>query len=323
LLIIIEGPDCAGKSTLAARLADVIRSYDDEMKVTLLHRGPPTGHPLDEYVAPLLSYRPGYRNHVICDRWHLGELVYPRVYRRSSAMTPGVAAYVELFLQSRGAYVVAMDCDDDYLRACGEYRGDPVSELELLAPANARFREVFAQTALPSTTVASGDVTELDVRAIIGEAKLIEDRVTHALGGEYTTYVGSPRPSLLLVGDRRGIAGEPTDYGDWPAFAPFSATSGDYLMTVLTQELLRVPTHGHLLSSLAFANANDVDNIRDVWLDVGEPPVIALGVNAARKLRLSDVPVKRKIPHPQYWKRFRHHEPDVYLQQLMGHAVAV
>ena len=49
MLIIVEGPDGAGKTTLVAALATALRASSDSASVDVLHRGPPVAHPLLEY----------------------------------------------------------------------------------------------------------------------------------------------------------------------------------------------------------------------------------------------------------------------------------
>ena len=115
MLIICEGPDSVGKSSLAARFKQHVErgSGVGESGVELLHKGPPVLHPLDEYVVPLLHYRPFRGEHVVCDRWHWGEGVYPQVFPRSTQFDDAVRYYTELFLMSRGAYVVHVSGPED------------------------------------------------------------------------------------------------------------------------------------------------------------------------------------------------------------------
>jgi hypothetical protein len=86
---------------------------------------------------------------------------------------------------------------------------------------------------------------------------------------------------------------------------------------VLTREPLRVAEHGTLLSTIGIVNANDVDDVTEVWEAVGRPRVVALGVAAAGTLRTRGISFTR-VPHPQYWRRFRHHEPEVYLRRILA-----
>src|ERR687897_2440373 len=85
LLVILEGPDGAGKSTLSRELAASLRAAYPADSISEFHKGPPHHHPLVEYEQPLFHYRPGTGRHIICDRWHVGEAVYPEVLGRATS----------------------------------------------------------------------------------------------------------------------------------------------------------------------------------------------------------------------------------------------
>ena len=69
MLIVLEGPDGSGKTTAVRKLTQrgALRG------ATVLHFGPIEKDPLEEYELALQWYRPGTRQHVICDRLHLGD----------------------------------------------------------------------------------------------------------------------------------------------------------------------------------------------------------------------------------------------------------
>lgn len=78
-MIILEGTDGVGKSTVAKRLAAA--GY------VSVHAGPPTGTDwFDEYVAPVVDARDAGVN-LVMDRWHVGEMVWPRYFGRDSLFT--------------------------------------------------------------------------------------------------------------------------------------------------------------------------------------------------------------------------------------------
>jgi hypothetical protein len=319
LLILLEGADCVGKSQLARRLRHALghgRYLTSEAAVSVIHRGPPTAHPLIEYVKPLLNYRPDGQRHLVCDRWHVGESVYPTVVGRPTQQDAAVHAYIELFLLTRGALLVHVRRTSEYLIKCGIHRNDSAEELERVRETTDAFERVVGNSLLPTVSLDVDEPTEDDVAFIIDQAATAAYRASQH---RFTTYVGAIEPTLLMFGDRRGVNGDPRDYGRWPAFTPFADTCGHYLMSVLTRQPLRVPVHGTLLSTVAFANANDVDNPQHIWEDAGRPRVVALGTEARKTLRRKDVPISHYAPHPQYWRRFRHHEPDVYLRRLLNH----
>lgn len=318
-LILIEGADCAGKSTLAGRVVDLLRRTYPGEHVEYRHCGSPTQHPLDEYVAPLLNYRPATGQHVVYDRHYVGELVYPSIVDRPSAMTSAVRTYVELFLVSRGATLVYCTATDRHLIDCGVARGDAVDDL-INVPATVRAfdREVTRSTLARLTVDATPPPSSYldDLASEVVDLAVGNDALTHDLNA-FTTYVGPRRPGLLLVGDRRGTPShDVAEFGDWPAFAPFASTSGRYLLDTLTSVDLRVATHGVQLSTIGLVNANDVDDVRALYDTLGRPSVVALGRNAQRRLADVDVP-HRSAAHPQYSRRFLHHRRDAYLCQLL------
>jgi hypothetical protein len=100
MLIAIEGVDLTGKSTLAAEL-------EDAWGALVYHAGPPTGGSLVAYEDPIAWYDPLGTEHVILDRWHVGEYVWPAIFRRPTDMVdPAVRRHVEMFMCSRGCTVV-------------------------------------------------------------------------------------------------------------------------------------------------------------------------------------------------------------------------
>lgn len=300
MLVILEGPDGAGKSTLATLLLARLAVWRPTETIELLHRGPPRRHPLDEYVSPLLDYRPRTGRSVICDRWHLGELVYPRVLERPTAYDEAVSRYVELFLASRGALVILVDADDETLRERVARRGDDLVDPDRAVAAAAAFRKLSRRL---THTVVPGDrpdAVDLDELLALGEFTEAE---TARLTTNFTTYVGPPLPSLLLVGDVRATG---TAVGDLrPAFMPYPATSGHYLLRSLEADTYE---------RCGLANARDVDDVHRLHAALGRPDVVALGNNALA----GAVGLTRRgtavgaVPHPQFWRRFLHRHSAAY-----------
>lgn len=96
MLTIIEGVDGTGKTTLAGKISE----QHDAM---YLHAGPPQHEDwVREYVDPLLRFPYGWD--IVCDRWALGELVWPKLFNR------------------QGLFKRAADLDA-CLRACREVAG--------------------------------------------------------------------------------------------------------------------------------------------------------------------------------------------------------
>lgn len=306
MLIILEGPDCAGKSTLASDIKRRIWSRGDG--VDIFHRGPPTRHPLDEYVTPLLEYRPG-RPHIICDRWHLGELVYPQILGRPTRMDPAVTWYIEMFLRSRGASITVLRPPFDELMVRYAVRGDrfiatdqmmavweAFNQLEPLSPARRTPDEVIA-----SATGAAQRAQRLN---------------------RLVTYVGDPTPDVVFVGDVRNCVGVHCTHRDrhsplGTAFMPYPATSGHYLLRSL---LAAVDLKWISTVRVGLINACDVDSVPLADDALYGPNLVTLGVQANKKLIKLGIP-HAAAPHPQYVRRFHNSAMPAYgklLSNIIG-----
>jgi hypothetical protein len=289
-LIILEGPDGAGKTTLARSLVANIQLRDPGSTVELFKCGPPSRHPLDEYVTPLLTYQPGSKHHVICDRWHLGETVYPDVLNRPTKMTPAILEYIRLFLRSKGAYVARII---PLWTELEKRIGDRPELLTVKQRHAAYFRWTSMAHGVAFRDVGPGELMDY--------ARTAEGLTAYPA----QTYVGDTMPELLIVGDVRHCAGgekcthynrKHSEFG--AAFMPYPSTSGLYLMNALTEAGLPRERYG-------VVNACDVDKIAEVWWSLGCPRVVTLGTKAHG--RLEELKIKHgAVPHPQFIRRFHH-----------------
>lgn len=304
MLLIIEGSDCAAKSTLVTRVAERVAQLYPADTVDVRHAGPPTQHPLDEYVVPLLDYRPARGHHVICDRWHLGESVYPHVFGRETKFDLAVQAYTDLFLRSRGALLVHVDAEDSEVEDCLRSRGDELVDPSQASSILRQFRSRAAVSLLPTVVVRGFQVTSEDVDTLVRKAYAL-DLVQRTLA-PFTTYVGSRTPGTLLLGDiRHGhVKGEPNIL---PAFMPYGATSGHYLLTQL------VGRYGfQILKNVGIANACDDDDHEALWTLLGKPATVTLGRRARKRTPWAT----RSVDHPQFRRRFRYAEGEAYAAEI-------
>jgi hypothetical protein len=301
VLLLVEGPDGTGKSTLVNDLEKCINELYPSDYVHVYRKGPPREHPLDEYESKIIPYRPGRGEHIICDRWHLGELVYPKVFGRKTEMTPGVFAHIEMLLQSRGALLIntyRLDVDDHAEQLM--QRDDIDVNPDMLPSIRDGFRDaVHFNTQLTTidhdyercSYISSSDCAA----SLISAASKLEQSVMDL--NEFVTYVGSPRPSLLILGDVRHNTDPKTNQSLKPTFMPYKNTSGFFLMEALHDGGF---TGDPWRAAIGIANANDVDNPVRLWHRLGQPHVIALGKNSSRNLHVPH----SNVPHPQFIRRF-------------------
>lgn len=299
MLVIVDGPDGAGKTTLVAAVErELVRLFPRD-EVVLFHKRPPTAHPLAEYVEPLLGYRPWQQTHVVCDRWHWGEAIYPQVLERPTRLDGAVWRYTEMFLRSRGALAVFPDVSASTLQERVRARGDDLVTPEMLPRLSTAYRHVAMRSKLPVYRYSAHLDNDLARVAhnILEEANRLERAA--AVVNPFHTYVGPPRPDVLLVGDER----PPRMDRDHPAFMPYAPRSGHYLLSALT---------GPRLHNLGIVNANDGDDVLEAYLALGEPStVVALGREASRTLTRVGVE-HSAVPHPQFVRRFYQRHRDEY-----------
>lgn len=293
MLVIIEGCDGSGKSTLADML---LRELDDAV---LLHRGPLERHPLEEYEADLDGYRPGGEGpHIICDRWHLGELVYGPIFRGESKLDPAMRWHVDAYLRSRGAMLVYTAQSANVIKTRLRERGDDMVADEHVERIIAGYETVLAGSLLTAWTLT--DPRHTDILECIGIADRLEEAAAPL--ARFPTYVGPACPSTLLLGERRGP--HPEQERMRACFVPYPSTSGHYLITGLLDMFVS--------DGIGLANACEED-VPALWEQLGRPRVVALG-NEAHEA----TPVQHGVvPHPQYVRRFHHGRRDEYIKTIM------
>jgi hypothetical protein len=96
MIIIIEGPDGAGKTTLAGELVD-------HFNLRYVHEGPPPQDidPLEYYTDLLTSYRD---DNIVFDRFALGERVYGPILRGTDRLTEEKWKIFRRLMQRFGAF---------------------------------------------------------------------------------------------------------------------------------------------------------------------------------------------------------------------------
>lgn len=333
MLIVLEGCDGAGKTTLAQQLVKEaeLRGWEGEV----WHRGVPMRHPLEEYEWDLeqdYARTPAERSRrlLVADRWHLGQLVYGPLYRKDlKDFDLACAWHVDAKLQSLGAVQLIMSPPlevirerlairgEDYLKEghvqyvheayesmtrcrCDEFTGSPLSCI-----GHGFFSRSFS--------ILRESLDDDDVRVLVDTAACRSERVDALT--PFSTYVGPRYPEILLLGDRHNGSDrrepEPTDYD--AAFVPYGGTSGRWLCQTIVQTSL----HEH---NIGVANANQ----EDVWSlteALHHPKIVALGQLAHDALVNRGI-VHGWVPHPQFARRFHHDNRSEYAGAILEAATS-
>lgn len=302
MLIVIEGPDRTGKSSLAQRIADKVNGR-------VIHAGPPTKHPLEEYETALDTYDPRGQDHLILDRWHLGEYVWPAIFKRETLFNRACQIHLAMYMRSRGAFFIHADRDP---RKLGQ---ELIDAHEPIGPAELpEVRSLFDKALKDVGAHGVWDYerhTDVDVDNFIDNARsnaVDVGRIWNRLG---PGWVGTEQPHALIVGDELGPLKPGTTPPEDIPFAPYAATSGRYLLDSFTEKMWRGIA---LVNSVSGRNQARRD-LMTTWEAFGSPRVVALGQKASERLERWNVP-HQAVPHPQHWRRFRYNDREDYISMI-------
>lgn len=135
MIIIFEGPDGAGKSTMieAVKQQHLNAGHAPE-SVQIWRAGPfpPDSDAWREYVLPLTSLYPSRDWLVLIDRWHLGELIYGPLLRGQSRLSLEQRTWIEGYLRTFGAVMVHLTAREEELIRRLSDRGDDLIKAEHL-----------------------------------------------------------------------------------------------------------------------------------------------------------------------------------------------
>lgn len=312
MLILLEGPDLAGKSTFAEMLHDEILARFPEDTVKMLHAGPPRKHPLDEYVTPLLEYVPGRGEHIICDRWHVGESVYPKLKGRGSDMTWSVRRYIEMFLRARGALLVGLIPGTATLTERYHDRGDAIQSLDIVLAAQREF--VIAMNTSNVHQIRSDVNNAVFMHEVLASATRCE-RFAQPVAG-LQSYIGHTAPNTIYVSDRKPCEGgracrhSTRHHALAPALMPHRGSPGAVLMDSL-------PTSNLIGVVNLFDEADLKPLLLSRTLNGERVNIVALGRAVQERLKsMGNIHGVTTVPHPEWVRRFGKSDIQRYRRTL-------
>ena len=320
MFIVVEGTDASGKTSLISAVENEVKKRYPERNITMSHKGRPLEEDrrwvLKEYVTSCENIDFSSET-IISDRWHWGEITYAALKRPHTNLDGyGLLGktgwrWTELFMLSRGVAEFWLYQPLDVIKSRLGSRGDDfvkVSELSMILDKY----ELAATLSASLTETLEPKPDSLD--DIDDLARYVVDTAEKNLYGtrniqRYKSYIGSPDPDVLLVGDRRNILERHGEETKLP-FMPVDGNSGEFLLSALPSEFWR---------NVGIVNANDVEfNLSDLWMDLGKPRIVVLGRLAERSIMRTEInPIHYDVlPHPQYVRRFHHKDRELYGQAI-------
>lgn len=306
-LTILEGPDGGGKTTLTGRWASQLERQAG-VTVTRVNHGPYLGTVdlAPKYLAGLMPQR-GW--HTLMDRCWLSEHVYGPIVRHANRIGPAEQRALERVALSAQPLVVW--CLPSYAACERAYLAR--RELEYLKDEGQlrRVYDEFARLAVDDHTTALPTVTynwerEPHVESFFDFAREMRWAPNDGPG------VGAYRPGVTLM------VGEQVSNETAALPLPFVSWDQGGCVAWLSEKL---EAWGVSERDLYWINALDLKGRgtqAGEWLDRLAPRrVIALGSVAEAWCRQHVHGNTRGVPHPQWWKRFKHHDESYPLREAL------
>ena len=335
-IIILDGPDGAGKTTLAEVISQraALRGYTPRYEHL--------SKPIDawaEHRDALLNYvdyafnSPVKNCLVIADRHFMSEAIYGHVYRQGSEY-PLAMRHVDRLLYRYGALRVVCAPPVEYVTATHErlkseraemydsgmetigrmywdlWNGCDVSAVDL-SPMGDYIQQLIWDGGVADKlgwyhydVTSDGNNMVAYADHLLDELQELTILTSPFLDGSKKNLTGWPRrQAVLLVGDRIS--------DDSGCGVPFMANHGSSLYLARTLQKIHADE-----SRVCIVNVNDPDGIarvRDATRFCGR--TIALGRAAEQGLEKAGLSYHARVRHPQHARRFTHHD-NSYAQEL-------
>lgn len=289
-IIILEGPDGAGKTTIAGKL----KKRDPTAKY--VHTGPPTRSNENLLVtyAQVLYDALCRKENTIIDRLHIGESIYGPIYRGRDLLGQEGQAVLRGIITQYG--IIEVLCMPPLGTAKQNFKKNHEG-----SPESLRLYELVYQRYQNSVLVSGGFFYNYCLDSEEGGLDSIA-KSWLTPRSQIIAATGSLTPEFLLIGD---VANSKT------LDLPFMSLSGSshFLYTSLKQA-------GYDYSKLAFVNANRISGeenpIHVIHESLGSPEVICLGRTAQNAWNTPSY----HLNHPAHWLRFKSNARLEYVETL-------
>lgn len=300
-IIVLEGPDGSGKTTLAKHLKEN-HGYQYH------HEGPPPAspEPLVYYGKILYEALQNPDGPVVFDRFAIGEAIYGPLLRNTNLMPTFALRTINRLMDAYGVKLVF--CLPGYEAAYKNWKnrkGELFKDNGIFEQVYQRYESLAASRGLFPLSVTF-DYHKVDLNLA---GKLLTASDLAQFPPAYWLpkgVIGSPSATFLFVGE---VANQ--DSLDLPFFSTQGCSP--YLMDILDRA-------GFQDREMAFTNAQDLEGNPNATLRsqrLQNLHVVALGRTAGAILRKMRVDCK-EVAHPQYWKRFHQADTQQYVNEFIN-----
>lgn len=340
-LVVLEGPDGSGKTTLAEALGREGYEY--------AHCGAPEKPAFYYYMDGLRSTQ----GPTVMDRFHVGSYVYGTAFRHMDDLSDYERWTLEGTVLGQGG-VMIYTCPPAHVTAKNLERGPDNEEATIyeVPEKQLEIRQLYEhfmsrRTQLPLINYDYSSAPNA-LEAVVANVKMLHRQfereamlppdvpvVGNIVNPKYVFVADEPstRPKILQRSRQLypGDAAKQQRFqtgvfamADYYNKVPFQkCTSGRYLHLTLTTADIPLTDYcifnSRLLEGQEIAQYLGPDVFESSAPGWKNAEVVALGNEADKRLTVAGFP-HRTVPHPSYWKRFHYRDIYGYAKQLKGDA---
>lgn len=279
MIIILEGIDKCGKSTLAKQLCI-------KFKATLIKtNAPKTKNAFDEYISIINKLK--HSENYVFDRFYLGEMAYGPTYRKKSTVSEVQQFYLESLLIKFNPVLIY--CWLDYNLLCWNFEREKEE--------STRFNDVPKLAKLFDGAFNNSTLPKLKYNySALKSFKMVIEKIKEVTRKQKInpikfSYAGHLRPDVLFVGDEPNYQLKKRNR----PYGVFNSSSGMFLFKVLSS------------CKLKFGVINSREDNKELELSdikkLKPKQVVCLGKKAHARV-LKKLPTVKAVVHPQFANRF-------------------
>lgn len=285
MIIIVEGPNGVGKTTLCETLKDRYGlEYMKEEK--------PNEPGFPYYLKKALSYK----HDIVFDRYLLGEYVYPKLFNDGrKPLENWEQRAIERVLQVKNTFLIYANVDKPTKLKIFEERGEDLVDASMVDDESDYFDEAYRKSILPKITY---NFKKDDLEDVYKQIDKIDNQsISLATGNRFM-------PKVMFIGD---VINTQNKFFRLNPSVEKRAFSVDNASSKFFHQAIE-----HL-DDVYITNTNK--NLNSEIVSVRPQVIISLGKNAGMfcdRLEINH----QNIFHPQYYSRFKGHDIGAYREVI-------